>query len=398
DLIVADEPELPGVDEKRRHPHRLRRRGRRAQLAVHRHDCRLAVAEAELAVAMTNEMLPVLFLQELAWRRRAGGEPLVDRLLRRVVRPVVALTLREVEADVRKELNRRVEQHGAPDAAGVQGRELEHQSASEGVSDPVGVADAGVVEGLEQVVQVRRDRPRGLPVGSSVAAQVRGEHAETAREAFLTELPESATVRVEAVHAHDGRRAWIAPLVQCKQQTRKRPGGGGIGASQWMTPPTSAAVSIGAGPWFTAATTFAFTKPVSSSVSPGTPTATSRRGATGRPKRPIARLPGRSPRSQTVRVAPTAAPAVSASSRARGMSSDCSSDPRQTTTSASSRSRAGAAARRTTCRVGWGTRPRSKRSTVGAASLGGSGSNIRGRRVASCGVVAPMIPETMFPP
>ena len=105
------------------------------------------------------------------------------------------------------------------------------------------------------------------------------------------------------------------------------------------------------------------TKPVCSSVSPGTPTATSRRGATGRPNRPIARFIGRSPRSHTVRVAPTAAPAASASSRARGMSSEGSSEPRQTTTSASSRSRADTGFRSTTRALASGRAPSSKRST-----------------------------------
>jgi hypothetical protein len=94
----------------------------------------------------------------------------------------------------------------------------------------------------------------------------------------------------------------------------------------------------------------------------------------------------------------TAAPALSASSRALGMSSGGSSEPRQTTTSAASRSRAGTSWRSTSRARGSGASSSSIRSTIASTSRGSRGSNIRARTVASCGVVEPMITETMFPP
>src|SRR4029077_18216712 len=135
----------------------------------------------------------------------------------------------------------------------------------------------------EQVVDMRVDRPRRFPVGTAVSAEVRREDVEPIRQPLLRKLAEPSAVCVDAVDAHHRRRARVTPLVQLQLHYCNAPASAGIAASQWMIAPTSAADSIGASPWFTAAITFAFTNPVSSSVSPGTPTATSRLGATWRP-------------------------------------------------------------------------------------------------------------------
>jgi hypothetical protein len=50
-----------------------------------------------------------------------------------------------------------------------------------------------------------------------MAAQIRRQHPEPSGQAFLGELAKTATVRVDSVHAHDGRRARVAPLVQLQQ-------------------------------------------------------------------------------------------------------------------------------------------------------------------------------------
>ena len=142
---------------------------------------------------------------------------------------------------MRQQLDRRVEQHGALDALGRECGELEHEPAAERVPDPRRAANAGVVERLEQVVRVGRDRPGRFPLGAAVAAQVRCEHAVAVGQPLLGELAEAAAVRVDAVDAHDRRRAGVAPLVQLEQHQPERAASAGIAASQWMIAPTSAA-------------------------------------------------------------------------------------------------------------------------------------------------------------
>src|SRR5262245_60702470 len=211
---------------------------------------------------MSREMLAVLLLEIVARRRCAHAESLLDRVLRRVVRTVCASELREVEADVRQELDGGIEQHRAFDVVRVERRELEHEPPAERVTDPVRATDAGAVERLEQVVDVRVDRPRRLPLRRAVATQVGGEHVEAAGEPLFGELAVAAAVRADAVDADDRRRVGVAPLVQLQQHYRlSAPASAGIAASQWMIAPTSASASIDASPWFTAATTPALTKP-----------------------------------------------------------------------------------------------------------------------------------------
>ena len=125
ELVLAHEPELSRVHQQRGDVNGLRRRRRSAQLGIHRHDSGLAVPEPELAVRMPNEMFAVLLLEVLARRREEGLEPFGDRVLGRVVRAVRALSLGEVEADVREKLDRGIEQHHAPDPFGCEHRELE---------------------------------------------------------------------------------------------------------------------------------------------------------------------------------------------------------------------------------------------------------------------------------
>ena len=106
-------------------------------------------------------------------------------------RVVVPLALGEVVADVRQELDGRVEQRGALDAFGCQCRELEDEPAAVGVPDPARASHARGVERLEDVVHVRGDRPGRLPLGIAVRAEVRGEHPEAVGQAAPRRAGES---------------------------------------------------------------------------------------------------------------------------------------------------------------------------------------------------------------
>ena len=95
----------------------------------------------------------------------------------------------------------------------MRGGELEHEPAAERVPDPVRLADAERVGGLDEVGDVRRIRPRRLPVRASVAAQVGGDDVETLRPVLLGEPPVALAVSGDAVQADERRCAGIAPLV-----------------------------------------------------------------------------------------------------------------------------------------------------------------------------------------
>src|SRR5204863_7848451 len=101
-----------------------------------RDDRRLAATPPQPAVRKRLEVLVGVEQYELARRRRPVGASLRVVLARRVdgVRP---LGLRREERDVRQDLDRRIEQDGAPDTPGVQSGELEDEPAAEGVADPV---------------------------------------------------------------------------------------------------------------------------------------------------------------------------------------------------------------------------------------------------------------------
>ena len=182
---------------------------------------------------------------------------------------------------MRKNLYGGIEQRRACDPTGVERGELEDEPPTERMTQERRSSHADVVKCLEDVVHVSRNRPRRLPVGEAVTAQIGCEHVEAPREALLGELAPPSSVRVDPVEADDRRRVRLAPFVNVQKHYARR-----VGSSSRQSPTrlTSAALRIGA-PRLSliAAITFAFTKPVNSSNPPATPTATSRRGATGRP-------------------------------------------------------------------------------------------------------------------
>src|SRR5205823_14463682 len=73
-VVVADEPELAGVNQQGRRAQRLRRGRRRGELRVERDDRPLAVAEAEAPVPLLDEVLAHLLLEIRARRSGAGLE------------------------------------------------------------------------------------------------------------------------------------------------------------------------------------------------------------------------------------------------------------------------------------------------------------------------------------
>jgi hypothetical protein len=85
------------------------------------------------------------------------------------------------------------------------------------VPHPRGALDAQRVRGLEQVVDVRVEVPRRLPLGAAVAAEVDRDDALPGQP--LGEPAEALPVRVDAVQAEDGRSARVAPLVRLEDQS-----------------------------------------------------------------------------------------------------------------------------------------------------------------------------------
>jgi hypothetical protein len=124
------------------------------------------------------------------------------------------LELRKVVADVRQELDCRVEQRCALDSLRDESRELEQQTAAVRMADPGRTPDPVRIERLEHVVRIRRDRPRWLPAGAGMSAEIGGEHMEAIGEALLGEPPKAAAVSVEAVKEDDRRCGHVTPRVQ----------------------------------------------------------------------------------------------------------------------------------------------------------------------------------------
>src|SRR5204863_9538139 len=121
--------------------------------------------------------------------------------------------VRRVLRDVRQHVHGGVEEDGAADALRSSSRELEHEPTAERVADPVRLVDPEGPERLEEVVHVRRERPRRLPARAAVAAQVRCDDAEVLCPPLLRELSEPLTVGGDAVQADDRRRRRVTPLV-----------------------------------------------------------------------------------------------------------------------------------------------------------------------------------------
>ena len=217
DLLLPDEPEGGRVEQQRRDAaQRLRRRRRRHDLAVDRHDRRLGRAATEPAVLLRLEVLLGVALGVRARRECARIEALLHVLLDRCDGAARQLGLGEILRRAGQRLDRRVEQHGAAHALRMRRRKLEHEPAAPRVADPVRPLHPERRGRLDEVAEVRRDRPRRLPARAAVTAQVRRDHAATG-PALLREAAEALAVAGHAVQADDRRGSGIAPFVNVQQ-------------------------------------------------------------------------------------------------------------------------------------------------------------------------------------
>ena len=115
-------------------------------------------------------MLRQLLAHELLVRSVAGRQTLRDRLLDRRVGDLLACALGALERDVRRRPHGRVEQHDPIHPLRMPRSELERQPSAEAVADDVGALDMERVQRVDQVVDVRAEAPRRLPVRHAVAA------------------------------------------------------------------------------------------------------------------------------------------------------------------------------------------------------------------------------------
>jgi hypothetical protein len=173
EVLVAHEAVVRRMEQQRR---RVRRRRRlRGELAVDRDDRSLRGAAAHAAVGQLVDVQPHVVDRPLAVHAARVGAA-VDVGLDRVEDRVGALAVRDDRGDVRQHVDRGIEEHDAADQLGVARGELEDQPAAERVTDPVDGAE--VAERLDEVGDVLLERPRRLPAGAAVAAQVGREHVE----------------------------------------------------------------------------------------------------------------------------------------------------------------------------------------------------------------------------
>ena len=114
---------------------------------------------------------------------------------------------------MREDLDRGVEQDGAAHALRVRAASSRTRRPPNECPTQSGPLDPERVGRLDEVGDVRRERPRRLPARAPVAAQVGRDDAEARRPALLREPPEALAVPGDAVQADERRRGGIAPLV-----------------------------------------------------------------------------------------------------------------------------------------------------------------------------------------
>src|SRR5829696_5655649 len=118
ELLLAHQAEPLRVHEQGRKGESRGRRRLGAELAVGRDDRRAAKPPAQPPVARGNEVLSRFLLDELPRRRCSTCQPRLDRLFDRGEGMVERGLLREVEADMREDLDRGIEQDGCGEPFG----------------------------------------------------------------------------------------------------------------------------------------------------------------------------------------------------------------------------------------------------------------------------------------
>ncbi len=109
-------------------------------------------------------------------------------------------------------MERRVEQHGAVDPLGREGRELGDEQAAEAVPEPGGPLEPERVGRLAQVCHMGRGVPGRFPPGAAVTAQVEADDPSPLQASG--QRPEARPVPGHPVQADDRRPRRIAPLVR----------------------------------------------------------------------------------------------------------------------------------------------------------------------------------------
>ena len=81
------------------------------------------------------------------------------------------------------------------------------------MAHPVRLRETQAVDRLDQVGDVRLERPRRLPARVPVTAQIDGDDMEALGPPLIGELRPAAAVSCDTVHAHDRRCLRVTPLV-----------------------------------------------------------------------------------------------------------------------------------------------------------------------------------------
>ena len=192
-------------------------------LAVRGDDGALAVAVAETAVVVGQQVDGKLPGDELARRSREHAllVTAVDPFLERDVRAVTARVLGGRHAELRRQQDRRIEQHEPLDAIRRRGSRLVGDASAERVAQPGSRAER---RGVENVGDVLLEVPRRLPRRARVPAQVERDDVEAIGQA-LRQLLEVAAVAADAVQADERRQARVAPLVPGEAQVGEEASG-----------------------------------------------------------------------------------------------------------------------------------------------------------------------------
>jgi hypothetical protein len=128
---------------------------------------------AEPPVRREGEVLACLLLDKLARSPRLAGQARRDSVLEGGERVVAGRLLGEVEANVREDLDGRVEQYRTAYTLGLPRAELEDEPGSEAVPQPDRrPLDTGRIHRLEDVSQMGRDAPRRLIARAPVTSEV----------------------------------------------------------------------------------------------------------------------------------------------------------------------------------------------------------------------------------
>ena len=125
---------------------------------------------------------------------------------------VALLGKRRRLGELERKLNRRIEEHHLSDPVGVPGRKLHDQPPAERMPDPIRLCEIERVESLQQVADVRFDRPGRVPGRSTVAAKIDGEHPKPVRPPLFGELLEPPTMTGSTMDADNRWPVCLSPL------------------------------------------------------------------------------------------------------------------------------------------------------------------------------------------